>query len=273
MSVEEEMMVKPRLKNPQTKDYQGWASVLWQTDVCCRCRKSNQTNLSMALFVSQKNNIKHFLLFTILEAGRNGLQDITFKKKRTWFDDEWNMSMERKKEEQERMTVSTCCPLLLGVGKRPMILWCHTDLFSQTIRPHLKGVSLPCQQGELLCPGGMCPMTHRLLSPTLDAQWFTHTCTHKQPHAAAVHRSYVVQTHTHTYTQTHCASVGTQCSACTKNGLQGGCGGGMMEMLPGDRYPNTALTLVTPVAGWINGSIDTHGQSETTELRHKDKGG
>lgn len=196
---------------------------------------------------------------------------LRFKKKWTWFDNEWNMSMGRKKEEQERKTVSTCCPP--PVGWKREILWCHTDLFSQTIRPHLRGVSLPRQQGELLCPGGMCPMTHRLLSPTLDAQWFTHTCTHKQPHAAAVHWSNVVQTHTRTYTQTHCASVGTQCSACTKNGLQGGCGGGMMEMLPGDWYPNTALTLVTPVAGWINGSIDTHGQSETTQLRHKDKGG
>lgn len=37
------------------------------------------------------------------------------------------------------------------------------------------------------------------------------------------------------------------------------------DVASGNWYPNTALTLVTPVAYWINGSIDTHGESETTE--------
>lgn len=111
------------------------------------------------------------------------------------------MSMKGKKE---RNTVSTCCPLLLGVGKRHPMMSGRPFLPDNTPTP--QGGFLPRQQGELLCPGGMCSMTHRLLSPTLDAQWFTHTCTHKQPHAAAVHRSYVVQTHTHIHTNTLCIS-------------------------------------------------------------------
>lgn len=75
--------------------------------------------------------------------------------------------------------------------------------------PTPPGLPQPQQQGELLCPGGMCAMTHRLLSPTQD----TH--------------GVVVYTHTHTSTKCIGAVDGQ------KEGVLVGCKGGLMEMLPG----------------------------------------
>ncbi len=73
--------------------------------------------------------------------------------------------------------------------------------------------------------------------------------------------------HRHTHTQTHGASVSMKCSAWTK-GTGAACrvwGRTDGDVARGDWYPNTALTPVTPLAHWINGCIDTHGESETTE--------
>ena len=39
------------------------------------------------------------------------------------------------------------------------------------------------------------------------------------------------------------------------------------DVARGNWYPNTTLTPLTPVAYRINGSIDTHGESETTERK------
>lgn len=109
-------------------------------------------------------------------------------------------------------------------------------------------------------------MTHRLLSPTQDThtQWLTHMP--KQLYTAAVSQSSIV-IHRHTHTQTHGASVGIQCRAWTK-GTGAACrmwGWTDGDVARGNWYPNTALTPVTPVTYWINGGIDTHGESETTE--------
>lgn len=65
--------------------------------------------------------------------------------------------------------------------------------------------------------------------------------------------------------------MGTQCSVWTETkgasfGMRGQADG---DVARGNLYPNTALTPLTPVAYRINGRIDTHGESETTERNER----
>ena len=66
--------------------------------------------------------------------------------------------------------------------------WCRSetsyDVTASSVllhnTPTPPGFPLPRQQGELLCAGGMCAMSHRLLSPTQDTHAAAHTHTHTQ---------------------------------------------------------------------------------------------
>lgn len=66
----------------------------------------------------------------------------------------------------------------------------------------------------------------------------------------------------HSCAHTHIGPQGTG-AVCRKWGRADG------RVARGDRYPNTALTLVMPVAAGINGGIDVHGESETTRKQHE----
>lgn len=79
---------------------------------------------------------------------------------------------------------STCAPPTLSPSPPPS--WVPSGIAVGERRPMMSpldntptplGLPLPWQQGELLCPGGMCAMTHRLLSPTQRGAAHTHTYT------------------------------------------------------------------------------------------------
>ena len=86
--------------------------------------------------------------------------------------------------------------------------------------PTPPGLPLPRQQGELLCPAGMCAMTHRLLSPTHHTHALVLTHMLEQPYTAADTQSSIV-IHTYKHTEHHWVySAG--------NGQRDGGGGGRM---------------------------------------------
>lgn len=157
-----------------------------------------------------------------------------------------------KKWPIDRSTASTCCPPPPSSPSPTFSTdWCRSETsYDVTVgsvlpdnTPTPPGLPLPRQQGELLCPGGMCAMTHRLLSPTQDTHAVVHTHTHTLTY---------FKRHTQLLSawapQWHCASLGIQCSAWTK-GTGAACrmwGRTDGDVARGNWYPNTALTPVTP---------------------------
>lgn len=105
--------------------------------------------------------------------------------------------------------------------------WCRSetsyDVTASSVLPHNTptppGFPLPRQQGELLCAGGMCAMSHRLPSHAGHTRSGSHTHKHfKQPYTAAV-SSIVIHRHTHTQTQRCISGYTVQCMDRNERGF------------------------------------------------------
>lgn len=153
----------------------------------------------------------------------------------TYKERKWKQT--NKKWPIDRSTASTCCPPPPSSPSPTFSTdWCRSETsYDVTVgsvlpdnTPTPPGLPLPRQQGELLCPGGMCAMTHRLLSPTQDTHAVVHT--HRHTHTLKdIHSCCLPELHSDTVHHWVYSAVPEQ----KGQGLHVGCGGGPMEMLPG----------------------------------------